>query len=207
MSVPDPQQHWDSIYATKAEDQVSWFQTEPAHSVDLIRAAGGTASSAIIDVGGGASRLVDALLYAGYRDLTVLDLAAPALDQARARLGDAAAQVDWIAADVTRWNPARHYDVWHDRAAFHFLTATTDRDAYVRTLRRAVRPGGHAIIATFAMDGPEKCSGLPIVRYDPESLASTLGRGFSLVETRRHQHVTPFSTLLSFQFSLFKLEV
>jgi SAM-dependent methyltransferase len=207
MSVPDPQQHWDSIYATKAEDQVSWFQSEPAHSVDLIRAAGGTASSAIIDVGGGASRLVDALLGAGYQDLTVLDLATPALDQARTRLGDAAAQVVWIVADVTRWKPPRHYDIWHDRAAFHFLTATADREAYVTTLRRAVRPGGHAIIATFAMDGPEKCSGLPIVRYDPESLATTLGQGFRLVETRRHQHATPFRTLQSFQFSLFKLEV
>lgn len=207
MSAPDRQQHWDSIYATKAEDQVSWFQAEPAISVDLIRAAGGIESSAVVDIGGGASRLVDALLAAGYQDLTVLDLAAPALDQAKTRLGNAAAQVDWIVADVTKWDPPRHYDIWHDRAAFHFLTAAKDREAYVRTLRRAVRLGGHAIIATFAMDGPEKCSGLPIVRYDPEDLAATLGHDFRLIETRRHAHMTPFGTSQSFQFSLFKLRV
>ena len=207
MSAPDRQQHWDSIYATKAEDQVSWFQAEPAISVDLIRAAGGIESSAIVDIGGGASRLVDALLAAGYQDLTVLDLAAPALDQAKTRLGNAAAQVDWIVADVTKWDPPRHYDIWHDRAAFHFLTAAKDREAYVRTLRRAVRLGGHAIIATFAMDGPERCSGLPIVRYDPEELAATLGHDFRLIETRRHAHMTPFGTSQSFQFSLFKLKV
>jgi SAM-dependent methyltransferase len=206
MSAPDRQQHWDSIYATKVEDQVSWFQAEPAHSIDLIRAAGGTVSSAIIDVGGGVSRLVDVLLAADFQDLTVLDLAAPALDQARTRLGGAAAKVDWIVADITTWVPLRHYDIWHDRAAFHFLTAAEDRAAYVRTLRRAVRPGGHAIIATFAMDGPEKCSGLPIVRYSPEELAATLGSEFSLIEARRHAHMTPFGTSQSFQFSLFKLE-
>ena len=207
MSAPDRQQHWDSIYATKAEDQVSWFQAEPAISVDLIRVAGGIESSAVVDIGGGASRLVDVLLAAGYHDLTVLDLAAPALDQVKTRLGNAAAQVSWIVADVTTWDPPRHYDIWHDRAAFHFLTAVKDREAYVRTLRRAVRPGGHAIIATFAMDGPERCSGLPIVRYDPEELAATLGHDFRLIETRRHAHMTPFGTSQSFQFSLFKLKV
>lgn len=206
MSVPDRQKHWDSIYTTKAEDQVSWFQESPVHSLDLIRLAGATTATPIIDVGGGASRLVDTLLAHGFRDLTVLDLAAPALTTARQRLHDAEAHVDWIVADVTTWIPQRSYGIWHDRAVFHFLTEQADRTAYVETLRKAVRPGGHAIIATFAMDGPERCSGLPIVRYDAESLLATLGDGFLLVETRRHLHATPFGTTQSFQFSLFRLE-
>lgn len=205
MSLPDRRQHWDAIYSSKAEDQVSWFQESPAHSLELIRAAGGTASSAIIDVGGGASRLVDTLLAGGFRDVTVLDLAEPALMMARQRLGEAAAHVDWVVADVTTWMPRRHYDIWHDRAVFHFLTEQADRAAYVSTVRRAIPAGGHIIIATFAADGPEKCSGLPIVRYDPESLQATLGSGFKLVEARRHLHATPFGTTQSFQFSLFML--
>lgn len=204
MSVIDRRQHWDTIYSSKAEDQVSWYQESPAHSVELIRAAGGTAASAIIDVGAGASRLVDMLLADGFRDVTVLDLAEPALAIARQRIGEAA-HVHWIVADVTTWVPSQLYDIWHDRAVFHFLTEQADRTAYVATVLRAVRVGGHVIIATFAMDGPEKCSGLPIVRYSPESLLAALGDGFEFIEARQHLHATPFGTTQSFQFSLFKL--
>lgn len=206
MPEADRQTHWNTIHATRAENEVSWFQAEPAHSLELIRDAGATPASAIIDIGGGASRVVDALLAAGYRDLTVLDLAAPALERARGRLGAAAAGVAWIVADVTSWSPPRRYDIWHDRAAFHFLTEAADRAAYVATLRQALHPGGHAVIATFAPDGPETCSGLPILRYDPQGLAAALGPGFTLLDSRRHLHATPFGTFQSFQFSHFRRE-
>jgi trans-aconitate methyltransferase len=157
----------------------------------------------IIDVGGGASRLVDCLLEKGFSRVTVLDLSANALDEAKKRLGRRGDGIDWIAADVTAWEPSRTYDLWHDRAAFHFLTDAVDRDAYVARLKKAVRAGGHVIIATFAPDGPEKCSGLPIVRYNPEAVASALGAGFELVDSRRHDHVTPGGNTQRFQFSRF----
>lgn len=204
MSEPGRQAHWQAVYQDKGEDRVSWFQATPAISLDLIRAVGAKANAAIIDVGGGASRLVDGLVAEGYRDLTVLDLSANAIALAKVRLGAAAAAVDWIVADVTQWRPERHYDVWHDRAAFHFLTDAADRAAYIERLTAALRPGGHAIIATFALDGPERCSGLPVVRYDAERLAATLGDAFSLVETRRHDHQTPLGGIQHFQFSVFR---
>jgi trans-aconitate methyltransferase len=196
--------HWEAVYAAKHEDQVSWFQETPAISLELIERAGAVQSCGIIDIGGGASRLADCLVARGYRDVTVLDLSAAALAAARARMGDRAGQVTWIAADVTDWQPARSYDVWHDRAAFHFLTLANDRAAYVARLRRALRPGGHAIIGTFAPDGPERCSGLVVSRYDAGSLAATLGHGFELVDTIRHEHITPWGAAQKFQFSTFR---
>jgi SAM-dependent methyltransferase len=203
MSNTDRQAHWQNVYATKSEKEVSWFQEKPAPSLDLIAATGISGDAAIIDVGGGASRLVDSLLDKGFRRVTILDLSATALDEAKGRLGRRADGVDWIAADITIWEPSRTYDLWHDRAAFHFLTEPADRDAYIVRLKKAVRPGGHVIIATFAADGPERCSGLPIVRYDPEALARTLGPGFELAESRRHDHVTPGGSTQRFQFSRF----
>jgi 2-polyprenyl-3-methyl-5-hydroxy-6-metoxy-1,4-benzoquinol methylase len=203
MSNTDRQAHWQNVYATKAEKEVSWFQEKPAPSLDLIAAAGIASDAAIIDVGGGASRLVDSLLDKGFRRITILDLSAKALDEAKKRLGQRADGVDWIAADITIWEPSRTYDLWHDRAAFHFLTEPADRDAYIVRLKKAVRPGGHVIIATFAADGPERCSGLPIVRYDPEALARKLGPGFEFVESRRHDHLTPGGNTQRFQFSRF----
>jgi SAM-dependent methyltransferase len=194
--------HWDGVYETKSDKDVSWFELSPTISLDLITRHADPAASSLIDIGGGASRLVDALLAAGMQDISVLDLSSVALDVSKARLGPAADKVEWIVDDVTRWRPEKTYDFWHDRAAFHFLTSQEDRDAYIERLRDAVRPGGHAIIATFAADGPEKCSGLPVQRYDPEDLAQLLGRSFRLVEKRRHVHTTPWGSKQAFQFSL-----
>src|SRR6266568_1496779 len=177
--------HWDNVYTTKSEQEGSWFQEFPSISLSLIRSTGATAHSAIVDIGGGASRLVDALVDEGFEAVAVLDVSESALSAAKGRLGQRAAKVTWIVADVTRWEPVQRYDVWHDRAAFHFLTDETDRAAYVERLRRALQPAGYAIIATFATDGPERCSGLPVVRYDAASLGKALGAGFALVETRR----------------------
>jgi 2-polyprenyl-3-methyl-5-hydroxy-6-metoxy-1,4-benzoquinol methylase len=200
------QDHWEKIYTTKGESQVSWFQETPALSLKLIALSGAVRSSAIIDIGGGASRLVDSLVSLGYEDVTVLDLSVAALASARSRIGDKANQVTWIAADVTTWEPSRPYDVWHDRAAFHFLTDQKEQTAYVDRLRCALRVGGHAIIGTFALDGPERCSGLMVSRYDANSLAATLGCGFELIDTRRHEHTTPWGVMQKFQFSTFRRE-
>jgi trans-aconitate methyltransferase len=203
-AMPDRTTHWQNVYATKGEADVSWFQDSPTISLDMIRAAHPDHGAAIIDIGGGASRLVDRLRQDGYRDLTVLDLSANALEAARKRIGPAASTVDWIVADATTWRPAKAYDVWHDRAAFHFLTDPYDRAAYVERLRSAIAPGGHVIIATFAPDGPEKCSGLPVQRHDSASLAAELGPGFELVETRSEMHQTPWNSTQAFQFSRFR---
>ena len=203
MQNESRQAHWEGIYTKKGENEVSWFQENPAPSLELIAQVGATPASAIIDVGGGASRLVDNLVKQGFEDVTVLDLSEAALEAAKARLKDDAGQVHWIVADATVWEPLKAYDIWHDRAAFHFLTEDHDRAAYVARLERALKVGGYAIIATFALDGPERCSGLPIVRYDPVSLGQTLGRSFQLVDTRRHAHATPWGTEQSFQFSVF----
>ena len=193
--------HWENVYTTKSENEVSWFQENPAPSLELIDLAEPTPVTAIVDIGGGASRLVDSLVARGLHHVTVLDLSEAALATAKTRLGDNA-NVRWVAADVTSWNPTQTYDIWHDRAAFHFLTDDGDRAAYLLRLERALKAGGHAIIATFALDGPERCSGLPVVRYDPVSLGQTLGRAFQLVATRRHAHATPWASNQSFQFSV-----
>ncbi|MCK1437053.1 class I SAM-dependent methyltransferase [Bradyrhizobium sp. 15] len=203
MNDLDRQAHWQSVYATKAEREVSWFQEDPAPSLDLITETGISTDDGIIDVGGGASRLVDGLLQRGFTRVAILDLSAKALEAAKLRLGRRGETVAWIVADVTTWNPSDTYHVWHDRAAFHFLTDPADRDAYIACLKKAVRPAGHVIIATFAPDGPERCSGLPIVRYDPEALAETLGPTFELVGSRRHDHLTPGGNTQRFQFSRF----
>ena len=196
--------HWQNVYREKTENQVSWFQETPAISLELFEVVHPKFDWAIIDIGGGASRLVDVLASEGYRDLTVLDVSENAIAMAKARMGEPAAMVKWIVADVTQWEPTRRYDLWHDRAAFHFLTETADRTAYVERLTSALLPGGHAIIGTFAMDGPERCSGLPVVRYDAALLSAALGNAFALVETRRHDHRTPMGGVQHFQFSIFR---
>jgi 2-polyprenyl-3-methyl-5-hydroxy-6-metoxy-1,4-benzoquinol methylase len=197
--------HWQNVYREKTENQVSWFQETPAISLELIEAVGPKFDWAIIDIGGGASRLVDVLAREGYRDVTVLDVSENALAMAKARIGEPAAMMKWIVADVTQWEPTRRYDLWHDRAAFHFLTEAADRTAYVERLVSALHPGGYAIIGTFAIDGPERCSGLPVVRYDAPLLSATLGNSFAFVETRRHDHRTPIGGVQHFQFSIFRL--
>jgi SAM-dependent methyltransferase len=204
MSTDDRHDHWQKVYTSKGENEVSWFQESPAPSLELIERAGANPASEIIDIGGGASRLVDALIERGFSAVTVLDLSEAALATAKARLGARADQVRWVAGDVTIWDPRQSYDIWHDRAAFHFLTEARDRAAYLSRLRQAVRPGGHAIIATFALDGPERCSGLPVMRYDAASLGEALGEDFALVETRRHLHTTPWQSAQQFQFSIFR---
>ena len=205
MNAASRQAHWEKVYASKRENELSWFQENPATSRDLVAKAGANTASAVIDVGGGASRLVDALIEKGFRAVTVLDLSEAALAAAKARLGRRAELVQWVVADVTVWDPhAAAYDVWHDRAAFHFLTEECERAAYVACLTKAVKPGGHAIIATFAPDGPERCSGLPVARYDAQSLHRAVGDAFELIETLRHEHRTPWGSEQHFQFSLFR---
>jgi SAM-dependent methyltransferase len=203
MSDPSRSAHWENVYTTKRDDEVSWFQENPAPSLELIDQAAPTPQSAIVDIGGGASRLVDHLVARGMDHVTVLDLSEAALAAAKARIG-ANANVRWVVADVTNWNPAQTYDIWHDRAAFHFLTDQGDRAAYVTRLKQALKPGGHAIIGTFALDGPERCSGLAVQRYDAASLAAELGTGFTLVDARRHEHATPWGALQPFQFCVFR---
>lgn len=204
MSTQDRQAHWDNAYQSKGEAGVSWFQEWPAISLELIRQCGAGPGSSAIDIGGGASRLVDALIEEGLRDIAVLDLSAAAFEATKARLGKAAASIEWIVADVTEWWPSRNYDFWHDRAAFHFLTAPADREAYIERLHAAVAPGGHAIISTFATDGPERCSGLPVMRYDPAALAQLVGPAFRLMDQRRHVHTTPWGSTQAFQFSVLR---
>lgn len=207
MSTLERQSHWQNVYQTRGERDVSWFQETPAISLDLIRATGAGADASIIDIGGGASRLADALLAEDFRAVSVLDVSEQALATSRQRLGPRAGEVNWIVADVTAWRPGNSYDVWHDRAAFHFLTEPSDRAAYAACVRHAVRPGGHVIIGTFAPDGPERCSGLPVVRHDAASIGEVLGPSFTLIESRRHDHQTPGGAVQRFQFSRFQRSV
>ncbi|HEY5720090.1 MAG TPA: class I SAM-dependent methyltransferase [Gammaproteobacteria bacterium] len=184
-------EHWDRVYRERAADEVSWYQSQPRLSLRLVEATGVGRGEALIDVGGGASRLVDCLLQRDYRDLSVLDVSAEALAVARRRLGDTAAAVHWIHADVTGFVPSRRYRLWHDRAVFHFLTGEQERARYVEVLRRALLPQAHLVIATFAPDGPRKCSGLPVCQYDGEALCRELGAGFELLDATRERHLTP----------------
>jgi len=193
--------HWETVYSTKASDAVSWFQPHADFSVGLIKATGVGHDASIIDVGGGASTLVDDLLANGYTDLTVLDLSASALAAARKRLGSKASAVRWIEADITKADlSANKFDVWHDRAVFHFLTTPEDRAAYVRTVFRSVKPGGHVIVATFAEDGPNQCSGLPVMRYRPDELHAEFGEAFSLLHHEKEAHHTPSGTVQQFVY-------
>jgi len=204
MTTTYRQAHWENLYATRGETEVSWFEETPAQSVELLQLVGAQPASVIIDIGGGASRLVDNLLTKGFENITVLDLSATALNSVRARLGNKADAVKWIVADATEWRPAETYDIWHDRAAFHFLTGEREQHAYIKRLRQALKPGGYVIIGTFALDGPERCSGLPVARHSAESLSLLLGADFALVDSRRHQHETPWHGVQKFQFSTFQ---
>jgi ubiquinone/menaquinone biosynthesis C-methylase UbiE len=201
--MDDAKTHWEHVYRTKRADEVSWFQREPTISLDLVKRVANDRSSRIIDVGGGSSSLVDRLLDNGYPNVTVLDVSATALAQARARVGTRASRVQWLEADVTAASlPDAHFDVWHDRAVFHFLTNASDRAAYIRLVGRAVRPRGYVIIATFAEDGPTKCSGLPVVRYSSASLHQEFDGGFELIHSTSEQHVTPSGQTQSFIYCL-----
>ncbi len=184
--------HWERVYATRSPQAVSWYQPHANESLRLIRETGLPTSAAVIDVGGGASTLIDDLLHDGWTDLSVLDLSAAALAAARSRLGPDAERVQWIEADVTTAAlPAQRYDLWHDRAVFHFLTTAEERAAYVATVLRAVRPGGHVIVGSFAEDGPTECSGLPVMRYSADALHAEFGTPFTLLRHEREEHHTP----------------
>ncbi len=197
----DRKQHWEQVYTTRASDSVSWFQEHAALSVRLINSTGLGKDAAIIDVGGGASVLVDDLVSEGYTDVTVLDLSSAALAVAKQRLGKCADTVHWMEGDITRADfPRYRFDIWHDRAVFHFLTDPADRHAYVVRVMEAVRPGGHVIVATFAEDGPEKCSGLPVMRYQPETLHDEFGQAFLLIGHEKEAHHTPSGTVQQFVY-------
>ena len=192
--------HWEGVYRTRDPAAVSWFQPVPTPSLELIRATGAPPSTAIIDVGGGASSLADHLLAAGYSDVTVLDIAPTALLRTRERLGPAAGRVSWIEADITRFVPARQYGLWHDRAVFHFLTDPADRDRYLDALKAGLADGGHLILATFGPDGPTRCSGLEVQRYSAEQLSRVLGPDYRLQQSLLDEHVTPGSGRQQFLF-------
>lgn len=197
------QEHWEHVYRTNDPTRVSWYQPEPRLSLDLIRRVAPDLAAPIIDVGGGASTLVDGLLDAGYRSLTVLDLAPSALAIAQARLGHRAERVTWIEGSILDTPlPSSTFAVWHDRAVFHFLTAAEDRARYVAQARRAVRPGGHVIVASFGPEGPTRCSGLDVVRYSPQAMHAEFGAGFELLDSVREVHQTPAGRAQEFTYCL-----
>jgi 2-polyprenyl-3-methyl-5-hydroxy-6-metoxy-1,4-benzoquinol methylase len=200
-------QHWDKVYATTPPDRVSWYRPHLEISLSLIERAAGGRSAAIIDVGGGESTLVDDLLRRGYQNLTLLDISQTAIDVAKERLKEKAQLIRWIAADITRVDlPPDTYDVWHDRAVFHFLTSPEHRAAYVRTVVRSVKRGGHVIVATFGPEGPTRCSGLEVARYDPESLHHEFGVRFQLMESAKELHQTPFAKTQQFVYCFCRRE-
>lgn len=200
----DRKAHWENIYRSKASHELSWYRAEATTSLALVESAGIAADASIIDVGGGDSRLVDDLLARGFRDVSVLDLSSRAIERARERLGAHADSVTWIVGDVTLDSLNRDYHLWHDRAVFHFLTDARDRQSYLSLMKERVVAGGHAIIATFALDAPPKCSGLHVVRYNAETLADEVGSEFELVQTEKELHVTPGGVHQPFCYCLFK---
>jgi SAM-dependent methyltransferase len=192
--------HWQRVYEREPSTGVSWYQEVPARSLEYIRATGIPRGAPIVDVGGGASTLVDHLLDLGFSDLTVIDLAPAALAQARARLGDRAQDVHWVEGDITRFRSDRRFALWHDRAVLHFLTGPAEREQYVKVLRRSLSPEGDVILATFGPGGPERCSGLPVVRYDTAALGALLGPGFLLRRSDLEEHVTPAGRTQQFPY-------
>ena len=199
----DRKSHWENVYDKKTPQEVSWYQIEPKRSLELIASTGISHAAKIIDVGGGASVLVDKLLYQGFRDLTVLDVSSKALDYAKERLLNVAVAVKWIEADVTEFQSPQQYDLWHDRAVFHFLTDSEDRKKYMQNLNKALTSGGHVIIAAFSIDGPPKCSGLTVERYNAEKLSDMLGDGFDLIKSVNEVHMTPWNTEQTFTYFCF----
>ena len=195
-----PKSHWEKVYGVKAATDLSWYEAQPAQSLQEIQASGVNFADPIIDVGGGASLLVDELLRAGYRDVTVLDISADVQRKVRERLGDAGAAVHFIQSDVTTFTPPRRYALWHDRAMFHFLVSKEDRKHYRNALHRALTPNGLVVIATFGPEGPDKCSGLPVARYDSDTLLAELGPAFQLLSSSLVTHRTPWGTEQQFLY-------
>jgi len=199
--------HWDTVYRTKAPDAVSWYRPHLETSIELIQRVAPDPSASIIDVGGGESTLVDDLLAKGYRNVSVLDISPTAIEVARKRIGDLARSVTWIIGDITQAIlPSQHYDVWHDRAVFHFLTTQEERAAYVQRVAESMKLGGHVIVATFGPEGPTQCSGLDVVRYDAQSLHAQFGRHFRLMESATELHQTPVGKTQQFLYCLCRVE-
>lgn len=196
--------HWENVYQTKLPNEVSWTQEVPKTSLDFISQFDLPKTACIIDVGGGDSRLVDYLLEQGYENITVLDISSKALERAQARLGAAAAKVNWVAMDITAFQSEVEFDLWHDRATFHFLTTDDQINKYLSIVRQNVKPGRYAVMGTFSTDGPEKCSGLPIKQYNEESLTKQLLNGFEKVKCITEDHITPFNTKQNFLFCSFR---
>jgi ubiquinone/menaquinone biosynthesis C-methylase UbiE len=197
-------EHWEAVYRARGETNVSWYQDDPRLSLELISALPPTHGGRIVDVGGGASVLVDGLLDFTFERIAVLDISETALNKARSRLGERARRVEWVTADITAVKSLGNFDVWHDRAVFHFLTKAPDRKKYVALARRTLPPGGHLIIATFAEDGPTRCSDLDVCRYNADSLGAELGAAFSLVKESREMHTTPWGSSQAFFYGVFR---
>jgi SAM-dependent methyltransferase len=204
MIATDRKDHWEHVYSTKAETGVSWYQDEPRLSLELIGAVAPAEGGRIIDVGGGASLLVDRLLGLPFERIAVLDISETALSKARSRLGERASRVNWIVDDITEAESLGTVDVWHDRAVFHFLTDAADRRKYVELARRTVPVGGHLIVATLADDGPRRCSGLDVCRYNSRTMGTELGEGFSLVRDAGEAHTTPWGSSQAFFYGVFR---
>lgn len=202
QAAEDQAAHWQRAYSERDAEEMSWTEATPAESLSLIEAAGLGPDAAILDVGGGASRLAGELLGAGYRDLTVADISPAALQRARSDLGPRSEEIAWVTADVKQHDFGRRFDLWHDRAVLHFMVERGDRDAYLATLERSLEPGGHVVLATFGPEGPTECSGLPVQRYDAESLAHLLGRRYRLEDSRVVEHRTPSGKAQQFTFAL-----
>lgn len=194
-------EHWERVFSTTASNEVSWFQPQLTQSLEMIAACGLSPDDPIIDVGGGASSLAGSLLDAGYRDITVLDIAGSALDAARQGLGERAQRIDWQHHDITKFTPTRQWVLWHDRAVFHFLTDASERAAYRQALRLGLGAQGHVVLATFGPSGPKRCSGLRVVRYSPDELARELGPNFALSGSRIEQHSTPSGKTQEFVYA------
>ena len=196
--------HWEQIYSSKAPNEVSWFQSTSRNSAELIEETGVKRVEQIIDVGGGASTLVDDLLDHGFKNISILDISSTALEHSKHRLGDRATLIEWLVYDIRTFRSTARFSVWHDRAVFHFLTDPLDRKAYMSVLNSALRPGGHVVIATFAIDGPQKCSGLEIVQYSTETLSREFGAEFELQKSRTETHQTPWNSEQKFIYCVFK---
>lgn len=198
--------HWENVYQTKSIDQVSWYREHLENSLQMIFQTNVGKEAAIIDVGGGSSTLVDDLLSHGFADVSVLDISGKALENSKMRLGQKADLVEWIEADITQISlPENHYDVWHDRAVFHFLTDENDRRKYVELVKKSLKVGGHVIVASFGLNGPKKCSGLDVVQYSPDSMHDEFGKSFELVKSISETHQTPFDTTQEFIYCYCRL--
>jgi len=197
-------EHWEKVYAKKSPSEVSWYQIHPGISLELIRLTEIAQSDKIIDVGAGASVLVDKLLETGHTDISVLDISSKAIDHAKDRLGDRSGKVTWIVTDITEFEPSHQYNLWHDRAVFHFFTDENDRHKYIEVLKKTLKSGGHLILSAFFLEGPPKCSGLNVERYDIEKMQKELGSDFEFISSKRESHVTPWQAKQEFIYGYFK---